>query len=95
MDLVAVVIVGLAGWRIASLLLEEDGPFFVFEKFRRLIGIKPGIVTGFLPTLFTCVYCLSMWTSLTAYMIYVFLPDAAMIIAAAAVVILVDKAARQ
>lgn len=94
MDLIAVVISGLAGWRIASLFLNEEGPWGIFEKVRKLIGIKPGPVTGFLPTLFTCIYCLSLWVSLAAYFIYVFLPEAAMIIAAATVVILVDKAAR-
>lgn len=95
MDLLTVVIVGLAGWRIANLFSVEDGPFSFFEHFRKFIGIKPGPVEGFFPILFTCIYCLSLWTSLTAFVIYLILPEAIIVIAAAAVIILVDKAARE
>lgn len=93
MDLIAVVIAGLAGWRIANLLLFEDGPSEILEKFRKFIGIKPGLVTGFLPTLFSCMYCLSIWAAALSYLIYVILPEAAIILAAAAVVIIIDRAA--
>lgn len=94
MDLIAVIIAGLAGWRIANLLLFEDGPWFLFERFRKFIGIKEGPVEGFFPNLFTCVYCLSIWTSLGAFLVYLIFPEATIVIAAAAVVIIVDKLAR-
>lgn len=93
MDLIAVVIAGLAGWRIANLFLYEDGPWEIFAKFRKLVGIKPGRVEGFFPTLFSCIYCLGFWTALGAFLLFRIFPDAAIVIAAAAVVILVDKAA--
>lgn len=94
MDLIAVIISGLAGWRLANLAIAEDGPWFIFEKFRKFIGIKPGPVTGFLPTLFSCIYCISIWCSLGAYLIYIIFPQAVIIIAAASIVIIVDKLAR-
>ena len=94
MDLITVIVCGLAGWRLANLLLFEDGPLSVFGHFRKFIGIKPGPIEGFLPTLFSCIYCLSLYASLLVYGIYVILPEAAMIIAIAAVIILVDRAAK-
>ena len=94
MDLLIVIICGLAGWRLASLFISEDGPLSVFERFRKFIGIKSGPIIGFLPTLFSCIYCLSIYSAFIAYGIYVILPEAAMIMAIAAVIILVDKAAK-
>lgn len=94
-SLLIAILCGLAGWRMANLLAFEDGPFGIFQKFRDLIGIKPGPIEGFLPTLFSCIYCLSLWMALGAYVIWLLIPEAAIVIAAAAVIILVDKAARE
>lgn len=93
MDLLTALIVGLAGWRVANLFIFENGPFEIFSRFRKLIGIRPGPIEGFLPTLFSCIYCLSVWTALGAYVVYTIIPEAAIVIAASTVVILVDKAA--
>lgn len=95
MDLVTVVICGLAGWRIASLFLFEEGPFSVFEKIRRLVGVKPGPIEGFLPTLFTCIYCFSLWAALGAYLIWLVEPMIIIPIAVASTVLIVDKLVRE
>lgn len=57
---------GLAGWRLASLLVQEDGPFAVFERLRLLVGVdnnagvsKGNVIAGAL----SCVWCTSVWTS--------------------------------
>lgn len=70
-DPVALVLTALAGWRLAYLLTNEDGPANVFGWLRRRVAgpmdrdIKPGSVDK----LFSCVYCMSFWTvALVAYL---------------------------
>jgi hypothetical protein len=59
--LLDLILVGLATWRLSSLLVSEDGPFDVFVHVRRAVGAeRPGELTG-LATLFTCVWCMSVW----------------------------------
>lgn len=45
----------LAVWRLAHLLSQEDGPFDLVFKLRRLAG------QGFFGRLLDCFYCLSLW----------------------------------
>lgn len=40
MDWFSFVIIALATWRISSMLVDEDGPFDVFGRIRRSVGIK-------------------------------------------------------
>ena len=47
----------LAVWRICHLLSQEDGPFDLVIKFRKLFG------QGFFGSLLDCFYCLSMWVA--------------------------------
>lgn len=48
----------LALWRITHLFAEEDGPWDVIVRFRRVLG------ASFLGRLMDCFYCLSLWFSL-------------------------------
>jgi hypothetical protein len=48
----------LAVWRITHLLTQEDGPFDLVFKFRKLFG------QGFFGSLLDCFYCLSLWISI-------------------------------
>jgi len=48
----------LAVWRLSHLLSQEDGPFDLVIKFRKLFG------QGFFGSLLDCFYCLSMWVSI-------------------------------
>jgi len=48
----------LAVWRICHLLSQEDGPFDLVIKFRKLFG------QGFFGSLLDCFYCLSMWAAI-------------------------------
>lgn len=62
-NLAAFVLIGFAGWRVAYLLVFEDGPFGVFAGLRRAVGVPDEAeVTGLLPSLFSCVHCMSFWT---------------------------------
>jgi hypothetical protein len=58
-----VILAGLAGWRISSLLNWEPGPFDVFGKVRSAAGIRPGEITGELAKLIVCPWCLTVWTA--------------------------------
>ncbi len=61
-------LVGLAGWRVSSLFVQEAGPFRIFERLRERVGLVEGEVSiqpeglrGFLYGLLSCVWCLSIW----------------------------------
>lgn len=78
-------LIGLASWRLAHLFILEDGPWLVFERIRRLVGVKPGPIEGFLPQLFTCMWCFTVWTTIFSYLLWRIEPVAVMIVAAAAI----------
>lgn len=52
------IICTLAVWRITHLLSQEDGPFGLVFKFRKLFG------QGFFGDLLDCFYCLSLWIAI-------------------------------
>ena len=89
--LIESILIGLAGWRIANLLVNENGPFAVFEHLRLFIGLKPGEVSGFLPELFSCVYCMSVWATIAAYFVYLISPIVVMIVAAMSVALIANR----
>jgi hypothetical protein len=45
-------------WRLSHLLSQEDGPFDIVIKFRKLFG------SGFFGSLLDCFYCLSLWIAI-------------------------------
>lgn len=48
-------IYALATWRLAVMLVDEDGPFDVFDHVRRIAN-RIG-----LGQLFSCIWCMSVW----------------------------------
>lgn len=86
-----VILLGLASWRIANMLVNEAGPGDIFEKLRSRAGIKPGPIEGFLPGLFSCIYCMSVWTTLLVYLLWSIEPAVVIILAAAAIAVLIQK----
>jgi len=56
-DILSFSLCTLAVWRITHLFSQEDGPFDVMLKFRKLFG------QGFFGNLLDCFYCLSLWIS--------------------------------
>ena len=64
--MIDLVILGLAGWRYASLLVHEEGPGRVFVRLR-LWAQGPRDGRGYRPTPFVgvlaCVWCCSFWTT--------------------------------
>ena len=102
MDMINIMILGLAGWRIASLLYVEKGPFNIFVKLREKIGIEhydddtPYVYPdSFFSSLFSCMWCLSVWVSGTMVLAYIFLPVItiwfALWLALSTIIILLDR----
>lgn len=68
--LLAVVLAGLAGWRLAEMLVNERGPGDVFRRLRAWAGVPDeGIQEPrpFVGALVSCTYCASVWTSAGCY----------------------------
>ncbi len=86
------IIVGLAGWRIASLVVREDGPFSVFERLRRLVGAEQaGEITG-LAKLVSCIWCSGIYTATVSWAVWEFWrPEPVVLVATWAVVIAVER----
>jgi len=72
MTLTELVILALSAWRLAYMLVSEDGPGDVFAHLRRLVGVRQkladtpnGRQTPYglnpLADAFCCVYCMSVW----------------------------------
>jgi hypothetical protein len=67
------VVYAFAAWRLASLLVNEDGPFRIFERLRSLVGIETittasengyhtaHVANGPIAEGLMCVWCTSVW----------------------------------
>ena len=66
MDITQFLILSLATWRISSLLVNEAGPWDIFERLRSLVGVRYDdysikYAKNNLAELFMCVWCMSLW----------------------------------
>lgn len=61
----ALIIGGLAVWRLSHALVKENGPLMVFARLRARFA-RNQKRSGGLFDMFSCVYCISMWISLLA-----------------------------
>lgn len=95
--IIHVIVAGLAGWRLASLLVNEPGPWHVFSKLRAAAGLPDSgeIKDGFWPELFGCVWCMGVWTAAAAFLAWYVHPAIPGVMAAMAVVILVEALVRR
>ena len=63
----------LATWRLAALLVTDDGPFDVFENIRKCVGVyytdEIGRPLSVLGKLFSCMWCMSIWSGALAALI--------------------------
>ena len=65
-------VLSLATWRLSSLIATpgDDGPFDMFGKFRKLVGVRLDEVTGVyygtnvVAKAVECVWCTSFWIGL-------------------------------
>lgn len=92
---------GLATWRIAAMLVYEDGPKYILKAFRERVGIEYDIKgeietvkENLLAGVLSCLWCCSVWVGAFFVLLHLFYPLMAMKIATAfalsAVAIVVD-----
>ncbi len=79
MDLPSLFFLGLASWRLAAFLIDDDGPFHLMSKFRQLIGIEEtdfglNVPDWFPLNLYGCVSCMSLWTAILLWGVGYFQP---------------------
>ncbi len=96
----AVIIIGLAAWRLTSLVGWERGPFNVFERFRSLLGFEHDDTRNGMPVKWpsnvvteaiACTWCLGLYSAAASYGLWVLNPWIPTVIAASAVVILMER----
>lgn len=94
--IIQMIAAGLAGWRLASLLVNEAGPYDVFARFRAWAGTPDvgEIRRGFLPDLLQCVWCASVWTTTAMWVFWYVLPEVVLVFGAMAVAVTVEQFAR-
>lgn len=68
-------IMGLAVWRTANMLVYDEGPGDIFGKLRKIMvreqdQDKPGSLSQG----YQCVYCVSVWLALVVFMGYALYP---------------------
>lgn len=62
-------------WRLSRMIVKEDGPFYIFQRFRIFMGIvdeedEPPYSTTWYGTFFTCPLCVSVWISVPFTIVY-------------------------
>ena len=72
--MIEAILAAFAGWRLASLLVNEAGPWDGFERLRIRVGIPPEgqageISSNPLAGVLSCVWCCSVWTAGGAYLV--------------------------
>lgn len=73
-----ILILGLAVWRLASLLSAERGPYAMFERIREWCGVRYTVVEGVetadsdkeIGKLILCPWCSSVWLGAIASILY-------------------------
>ena len=76
----------LATARLLKLLVEEAGPWKVFERFRTFVGIDAyggHDEDNQLAGLFSCPWCLGLWLALVVFLTYKCIPWAIYVLAIA------------
>lgn len=93
-------LMGLATWRLASLLIQEAGPWDIFVRLRHRVGVRYDEFSkpygqNTLAALFTCMWCGSVWFGAAVAVAYLVLPSPTLIaclpLALSAVAILLTR----
>jgi hypothetical protein len=72
-------LLGLATWRLSSLLVNESGPWDMFASLRHMAGVRfddlsQPYAESMLGNMLMCVWCSSLWVGLGFGLAYLFLP---------------------
>lgn len=82
---------GLAGYRLAVFLVLEDGPFDSAARIRRFLGAETPGPLGVFAKMITCLWCVGVWTTLIAANLWLLEPTIVYLLAAMAVVVVLDR----
>ncbi len=92
------ILIGLAAWRMTALLSYERGPFDMFARLRRLLGFahddegRPSVwPDGVLQNVIACPWCLGLPMAAVAFGLWQVVPLAVIVLAAASVVVAVER----
>lgn len=92
------VLIGLAAWRVTALLSYERGPLGVFLWFRKMLSIhhndqdEPASwPSNVFTEALSCPWCLGLWLAAAMYGLWQVEPVAVMVVAAAAIVVMVER----
>lgn len=75
------IILALATWRLALLLVEEEGPRDIIGKLRVKLGVRydnysVAFGTNVVAEALVCVWCMSIWVGLAVSVLYFTVPTA-------------------
>lgn len=95
------VLIGLGAWRLTALLSYERGPFDVFVRLRGLLGFEhnergepTAWPSGTIQEMISCPWCLGLWLVAVVYGLWQIEPLAVMALAAASILVAVERWAR-
>ena len=97
MSLTNVIIYGMAVWRMASMLVNETGPWNMFLKLRYWAGIEhEGMIPdNFFGGVLSCVWCTSIWIAFFFTVFLLLSPKWSLVLAVSlsfsTVAIIIDK----
>lgn len=89
--LLVAVLCGLAGWRAASLLVYEDGPWGLFYRLREAVAPPGDEPMGFWALLLSCIWCCSVWTTAAALLFWYLFPPVVILGAACALALVAER----
>ena len=74
-----IIILGLAVWRLSSLISRESGPYNIFALLRFRAGVVYNKMSEEIPSSelskgILCLWCVSVWISIPLGILYFFLP---------------------
>lgn len=87
-NILDLIIISLAAWRITSILVREEGPYDICEKFRYMLGVRydehsKRVTNGnMLASLVLCTWCTSVWVAALFFILYYISNNIAILIAA-------------
>lgn len=73
-------VAALAAWRIAHMILHENGPYGLFRRLRRALGVRYDLddenrVVSFRYEITVCMWCLSVWAGAVATLLVCLAPS--------------------
>jgi len=80
-SVVSLLVLVLACWRLTSLLVQEEGPFKMFARFRRFVGVRyvsgspVPYGTNVIAELISCIWCCSVWVGAGLSLAYIIEPE--------------------